>query len=955
MHVQVLGPLQVWHSDRLVDLGSSGQRALLGLLALAAGQPVSRAELVDALWGDQVPASATNMIQSRIKHLRRLLEPDRQSYGRSTVLPAVGDGYALRLPAVNFDLTRFRELCAAAAGARRHEDPRRAAALLREALQLFQGAPLADLPALAGHPKLVTVAEQRRLAQTHYGEALLAIGAVAEALPELEAAAADQPLDEALWALLITAYHAAGRRAQAFDAYHKTRRRLAEELGVDPGPKLAAAHDALLHDEEHQVVTAQTDEPLAPVGTGPDTQPALPEPVRRPVPAQLPADVGAFTGRVTQLRRLDGLLPGYGEGTERSVVVVLSGTAGVGKTALAVHWAHRVRAQFPDGQLHANLHGFDPGRSAASPADVAQAFLDALGVPPHHVPTGQQALTGLYRSLLAGRRVLIVLDNARDAEQVRPLLPGSPGCLVMVTSRNRLTSLVAADGAVPLTVDLLSTEEAHELVANRVGRDRAADESGAVNDLVSACARLPLALAIMAARAAVEPGLSLADLAGQLRANQGGLDALSGDDAAIDVRAAFSCSYQALSPPAARLFRLLGLHPGPDFGVSVVAGLAGVAAVVARSLLTELVRAHLVTPYQPDRYAMHDLLRAYAAELVESGEPEAEVRAALYRLFDHYVHTAYAAAAILNPHQDLFPLDATPGVPLDPLTGYDPALAWFTAERESLVAAVEQASAIHFHDHAWRLAWIVEDFLNRRGHWHDWVATQRVALGVGHRLDQPAVRARAHRGLARAYTRLGRFQDAHHHFRQALDGFVELGDDTGQAHTHLGISYATVGEGDHRGALRHAQQALDRYEAAGHRSGQAAALNMIGSYHTRLGDHNQALACCQRALDLYREIGDRQGEADTWDSLGYARHQLGQYREAAECYTQALGLYRDLGVRHYEADTLVKLGENQLAMGERAACRAFWQRALDLLAEIGHTSFVDYDAGEIEAALNRLG
>lgn len=962
VRLQLLGPLRAWRGDDPIDLGPVGQRAVLGLLALADGQPVSRMELVDALWGERPPPSATNIIQSRVKHLRRALEPGRRPYARSEMLPTIGDGYALELSGVDLDLARFQSLNANANAAHRRGDLRQASALLAEALQLWHGPPLADVPVLAGHPKVSGLADQRCSALARYGELLLATGAVAEALTALEQAAAEQPLDEAVWARLIHAYRAAGRRAQAFATYHQMRRRLADELGVDPGPELLAAERALLAGDDTASTAAPTPvvhvETGAPIETrGPASareRPAEADSVgrRRPRPAQLPADIAVFAGRDAHLRQLDALLAdGSDSGMARVPLCVVSGTAGVGKTALVVRWAHRVREQFTDGQLYVNLRGFDATAAPLTPAEVMQGFLDAFGLHPYQMPTSTEALTGLYRSVLADKRVLVVLDNARDAEQVRPLLPGAPGCLVLVTSRNQLASLVATEGARHISLDLLSVEESRRLLTLRLGRERIAADPDAVRQIVDACARLPLALAVVAARLATDPQLALADLAGQLQAGRGVMDALAGEDALTDVRAAFSLSYRALSEPAARLFRLLGLLPGADVTVAAAASLVGVPVATARAHVGELARAHLIAQPRPGRYRMHDLLRAYAAELAAAG-PEPERQAAVDRMYGYYLRSAHAATRLLDANQDLTePGAPEAGVTPEPLAGPTDALLWLTTERATLVRMVQQAGRRGRHAYVWQLAQALEEFLNRRGHFTDWLATQRAALAAGERLADPVVRARAHRGMARAHTRLGEHEPAYAHFTQALELFTALNDPIGQAQTLLGISFAWVGQGEHRTALAYAERALALFETAGDRYGHAAALNMIGAYLTALGDHDRALSHCRRALELNQAIGDRHGEADAWDSLGHVRHQRGEYAEAIACYWAALTAYREVGARQYEADTLAKLGESLMASGDAPGARTVWRQALGLLDELGHTAFVDCDADKIRASL----
>ncbi|HEX6682479.1 MAG TPA: BTAD domain-containing putative transcriptional regulator [Candidatus Limnocylindrales bacterium] len=612
LRIQLLGPTGAWRGDDPLDLGPAGQRAVLGLLLLASGQSLSRNEIVAGLWLDrEPPPSAANVIQTYVKHLRRMLEPDRPRRAASTVLRKVGDGYALHLPPSTVDVQCFRDHVAAAVASQRCGQLERAAESLGEALGLWHGPPLADIPALAAHPKVVALAGERQAALARYGELMIATGRAADGLPALEEAAASQPLNEAWQARLISAYHAAGQRGQAFATFHGVRRRLAEDLGVDPGPELSAAHSALLHSDDRP----------APAGS---------------VTAQLPADTPSFAGRTAELSQLDGLPP--------SSLVVISGAPGVGKTALAVRWAHRVAPRFPDGQLYLNLRGFDPGGVVMEPGDAVRWALDSLGVPANRVPSTVDAQAALYRSRLAGRRMLVVLDNARDPAQVRPLLPGTPGCLVLVTARNQLASLVAAEGAHPLPLGPLDPGDARELLAQRVGAARTAGEPAAVAEILDRCAGLPLALVIIAARAALSGNLPLAALADRLRRGGDRLDALTTGDPGTDLRAVFSWSYRSLGAGAARLFRLLGLHPGPDVSVAAAASLAAVTVCEARRLLAELVRASLAAEPAAGRYRLHDLLRAYAAEVAVSGEPRRTRRAATFRMLDHYLHSAHAAA-----------------------------------------------------------------------------------------------------------------------------------------------------------------------------------------------------------------------------------------------------------------------------------------------------------------------
>jgi tetratricopeptide (TPR) repeat protein len=684
-----------------------------------------------------------------------------------------------------------------------------------------------------------------------------------------------------------------------------------------------------------------------------------PVPARRrrlAIPAQLPPDVSAFTGRTQHLATLDKLLPSdepasdIYHGTTAVVISAIDGTAGVGKTALAVHWAHRVRDRFPDGQLYVNLRGFDPSGQAIDPAAAVRGWLDALEIPPARIPTDLDAQTALYRSLLIDKRMLVVLDNARDSAQVRPLLPGAPGCLVLITSRNQLTSLIAETAAHTLTLDLLTDQEARDLLAHRLGADRVAAEPDAVTEIITRCARLPLALTLVAAHATVRPHTGLRVLADELRNSQHRWRTLTGDDPTTDVRTVFSWSYQALAPEAARLFRLLGLHPGPDITAPAAASLTAVPTGQVQPLLTELTHANLLTEHTTGRYVLHDLLRAYARDLAHATDPDQQRRSATHRLLDHYLHATHTAARLLQPHRDpIIPIPPQPGVTPETPADYEQALTWFTAEHPVLLAAVDHAVATGFDTHTWQLAWTLTDFLNWRGHWHDQAGTGHAAVAAAGRLGDPTAQARAHRILAIAYNRLGRVDDAYTHLWHALDLYTQAGDHAGQAHTHHALGQTREQQGRHTKALHHSRQALDLYRATGDQWGQALALNAVGWDYAQLGDHQQALTYCQQALTLFQNLNDRPGQAYTWDSIGYCHHHLGQHTQAITCYQHALDLFQDLGDLYNRATALTHLGDTHHTAGNHQAARDAWQQALVILTDLDHP-----DAGQVRAKLTSL-
>jgi tetratricopeptide (TPR) repeat protein/transcriptional regulator with XRE-family HTH domain len=656
------------------------------------------------------------------------------------------------------------------------------------------------------------------------------------------------------------------------------------------------------------------------------------------VPRQLPAAVADFTGRAAELQALTRMLDDAGAAAPGTVVIsAIGGTAGVGKTALALHWAHSVVGRFGDGQVHVNLRGFDPSGTPATPAEAIRGFLGALGVPPDRIPPGPDAQAGLYRSLLTGKRMLIVLDNARDEAQVRPLLPASPGSLVLVTSRSQLSGLAAADGARLLSLDLLPPVEAVQLLTARIGADRAAAEPEAVAEIASLCACLPLALAVAAARAAARPGFPLAPLAAELRDAAGRLDALDAGNPAASVRAVFSWSYRQLGGAAARLFRLLGLHPGPDIAVPAAASLAGTDEPAARRLLRDLDRAHLITEHVPGRYAFHDLLRVYATDQAKANDSEPGRREAIGRVLDHYLHTAGHCSIVLDPAREpvaLPPLrsGAAPGRPGD----YPQAMAWFEAEHRVLLAAVTLAAGSGFDASAWQLPWAMTPYFRMRGHYQDWAAAGRTALAAATRLGDTAAQAVCSRLLATAFTDLGDYDQALHHFTVGLELYQQLGDRPGEAKSHQNLGELAEYRGRYAEALGHAEQALRLYQAIGDKAGEADALNNVGWCHGLLGDYQQARTFCQQALTVCAAHGDRRLEGASWDSLGYAEHHLGNLSEAAACYQRALGIARELGYRQLEAEILAHLGDTRHAAGDLPQARKSWQQALAIFDDLRH-------------------
>ncbi|WFE26979.1 BTAD domain-containing putative transcriptional regulator [Solwaraspora sp. WMMD791] len=927
MRFRILGPVEVVVDGRALPVNRPQERAVLAVLALDADRVVPAGRLVAALWGDRPPPSARTQVQVCVSRIRAAL----RDAGLDPALSTVAGGYRLAVDG-GCDYTEFtgcvrRARSASAAGAYAV-----AATTLRQGLALWRGSPLTGAAGAFVDAAAATLDAERLDAQELLADAELAQGRYAAAVDLLTPLAAAHPLREGLVGALMLALAGHGQQAQALALYERTRSRLCEELGVAPGDQLTRAHLRVLRQElpEQQATPARQ-----------VTRPAPATPTTgTPTPAQLPAGIPMFSGRRDALAALDALLPADPTDAPTTVVIsAIGGTAGVGKTALAVHWMHRVAHRFPDGQLYVNLRGFDPDGRGAATGEVLRGFLAALGVHPHRVPADADQQAGLYRSLMAGRRMAVLLDNARDAEQVRPLLPGAPGCLVLVTSRDRLTGLVVAEGARTLPLDLLTVAECRQLLASRVGPDRVAAEPAAVDDIVHACARLPLALAVVAARIAATPGTPLADHADELRETPAALTPFTAADPRTDVRAVFSWSYRTLDPPAARLFRLLGLHPGPEVSVAAAASLAGEPVPAVRPLLAALVEANLLTQRRLGRFDQHDLLRAYARELAVAVDSADDRDAAARRLLDHCLHTAHAADLGIDPYRlaTSAPLPKPdPAVTVLDHDGQQAALAWLRTERPVLLALVGQAADTGHDWYAWQLAATLVTFLDRQGHWHDLAACQATALAAARRDRSVAGQVQAHRGLAIAYTWWGRTADALAAYGRSLDLNRELGDREGQADAYLGLCWVCARDGDLDAALDRARSALALYRAVDSPAGQAKALNNIGWLQARRGAFDTALTCCTQALELHERHANRHGAALSLDNLGYIRHQLGEYGAAADCYERALALHRRLGDRYDEADVLVNLGETHDAAGDRAAARTAWRAALDIYTDLGH-------------------
>ena len=971
LRVGVLGPVMAWYGDQELPVGQPRQQAVLGILAMRANRVISRGELVDAVWGQDPPASAEGGIYTYVAGLRRVIEPNRSLRGPGRVLVSSGAGYVLHLVPGQPDAVAFEQDLGRARQLRKAGDAAGAVSALNSALSLWRGIAFAGVPGPFADTERVRLGELRSAAAEERADVLLALGRHEEVVPDLTAMVADHPLRERMRGLLMVALYRCGRQAEALRVFAEGRRVLAEELGIDPGGDLSRIHQQVLTMDPALSVpnglairgasgSAPSDEDAGsePAPDGGQRRPR-PEGRTTPVPAQLPLDAPGFSGRREELSILRAMLPAepgqQGPGQQDSgptvPIVVLSGTAGTGKTALAIRFGHQVAKRFPGGQLYVNLRGLDPATPPMEPAEALRLFLDALGVPPHRIPADTEGRSALFRSLLDDRQMLIVLDNARNVAQVRPLLPGAPGSLVVVTTRNELTGLVAAEGAIPLTLDVLGDVEAHEMLARRLGRARVAAEPGAADEIIAACARLPLALSIAAGRAAGRPKRPLTELAAELHDARGRLDALEAGDAVTNVRAVLSWSYDQLSEPAARMFRLLGVHPGPDISLSAAASLAGMPRAAAGAALRELARTHMVAEYLPARFTFHDLLRAYAADQAERHDPEPERRAAAHRVLDHYLHTAMAASNRFSPFRSALQLAGPqPGVLPADVTDKDQAMAWFDAEVPVLLALIAFADASDFDTHAWQIPWTLGPFFNRRGRWQDYTATQQIALAAATRLDDTLALAHAHHLLGHVQSQTGAYADADPNFRRALDEFRKLGDRANEAVVLNGLAGMLEKQERYPEALAVALDALRMLKAVGHWWTQATLENGVGWLYAHLGQYDRALTHCQRALSLHRDSGHRGGTADTLDSIGYVYLHLGDITQAKAHYTKAIEAYREIGAPFGEGNSLSGLGDALLAEGDREAARTAWRDAIVILDRLPHPL-----ADEVRAKLSGLG
>ena len=951
MRFRLLGPLEIRAGEDWRGIGAPKWRSVLATLLIHPGQIVPADVLINEVWGDAPPAKATNLISIYVLRLRRLLGDTD-----STLLVTRAPGYQLRVGPADTDAQLFETMVRDGRRALAAGDPQGAASRLAEALLLWHGSPLADVP-----PTPLVEAEAERLAGLRLDAAELRItaelacGGHAQVVPELRRLLADHPLREGLWLLLMQALDGAGRHAEALDAYGQARRAIADELGVDPGAELRQLYADMLAQDD--VGAKDSGDPPGSISAGtvtassrpPESAPALAAasvPRSVPAPAQLPADITDFTGRDDQVKHLCGLLSGASANNDLSDaganddsgavrIALVAGSGGLGKTSLAVHAAHRVRGSFPDGQLYVDLLGATPHPLPAP--DVLARFLRDLGVDGHQIPVDADERAARYRTVLAGRRVLIVLDNARDAAQVRSLLPGTASCAVLVTTRSRMPDL-ASTRLVDLNV--LDDDEALALFTRVVGDQRAAAEAEATAELLLACAGLPLAIRICAARLATRSGWTIRAMANRLRDEHRRLDELSVGDLAV--RASFQVSFASLPPSPhpdgiapADAFRLLGLWHGPSISPAAAAALFGVPEYPAADALEILVDAHLLESKTPDRYQFHDLLRVYAAERAAADLVVAERDAAIARLLTWYMRTAdSAAAAVSPPYRYNMPLDVSKVVTALSFPGTDEALAWYDSERANLIAATRQAAESGLHEIAWRLPAPLFLVFNSRGNWADCIATHRIALesvrqagnrqgeawvlnnlgnalgvtrdpeGIGHlersleirgEIGDRAGEAQAANNLADAYQWLGRTNEALDLYQRALELNREVGNRYGEGVALVNLGWTLLDLDRAEEAIDYLLQAHRTFAQIDYLDGAGYALHILGRCHLSLRQDKDALDCLQQALTSHQATGNRRRQAATLRSLGTAQSRAGLAHGARESWTQAAAIFEELG------------------------------------------------------------
>ncbi|GAA3372585.1 transcriptional regulator AfsR [Streptomyces sannanensis] len=902
----VLGPVRAWRGDEPLPSGSPQQRALLAALLLREGRTATAAELIDAVWGDEPPSQALAAIRTYASRLRKTLGPD--------TLTSESGGYAIRAGAGELDLATAQELASGAEKTRAGGDRNHARALLNQALDLWDGEPLAGVPGPYAETQRARLEEWRLQLLEARLDLDLEVGSHAEAVSELTALTAAHPLRERLRELLMLALYRSGRQAEALAVYADTRRLLAEELGVDPRPELARLQQRIL----------QADAELASPNEAP--APAVPTFVK---PAQLPATVPDFIGRASFVRELGERLA-TAEGSVMAVSA-LAGIGGVGKTTLAVHVAHAARTQFPDGQLYVDLQG--AGARAAEPETVLGAFLRALGAADSAIPDTLDERAALFRSSLDGRRILVLLDNARDAAQVRPLLPGTAGCAALITSRARMIDLA---GAHLIDLDVMSPEEALQLFTRIVGEERVTAEREAALDVVAACGFLPLAIRVAASRLAARRTWTVSVLAAKLADERRRLDELQAGDLAV--KATFELGYGQLEPAQARAFRLLGLADGPDISLAAAAAVLDLPLHDTEDLLESLVDISLLESAAPGRYRYHDLVRLYARACAERDEqPPSEREAALSRLLDFYLATAARVYAIERPGErvlDHFERTEHPGLDFDTR---EAALDWLFSESSGLLACARQSAASDNARRAADLLMAAVDIGESGAYSHQFAQAAAAVSEAAQSTDDARAEGRARTMLTHVHSVSGRFAEAEEEARRALELGLAASDPvpTGQAPNQRGI--IALYENRHADAEAHLMQALSAFRADGNKPGEASALCNLSRVHLATGRTASAVELARQGIGIYEEAdtGLALRLANGKYALGLALTSAGQTSRARAVLTEALAVFRDSRQQLWHGMTLFRLAEVHLADRKPAQAAAQAEQALSVLHGIG--------------------
>jgi DNA-binding SARP family transcriptional activator len=908
----VLGPVRAWQGATELRLGSPQQRAVLAALLVREGAQATIGELVDAVWGSgDIPESAAQTVRTYVHRLRRVLDPGLPA--AQSVIASIGDGYALTAAAGTVDLGVFRQHVADAQAAANFRDLGRAVRLLREALALWHGTALAGIPGEFAETHRVYLGKLRLAALELLMTAQLELGAATEAAAELATITAEHPYDERFRELHMTALYRSGRQAEALAVYQDCQKLLANELGIDPGPALQELHERVLRGEV----------PPAPAQQSKSTDDSS---AVRPVPAQLPADHRGFSGRKAELFET---VQNLDREAGRASVAVITGMAGVGKTTFAVHLAHRFAGRYPDGQLYLDLRGFASGAELVAPEDALRSLLEALDVPAETIPNDLAGRAAMFRTLLSGRRILLLLDNAKNAEQVRPLLPGDPTSLVLITSRDRLTSLLVTDDADLVTLDVLAPAEARTFLVGKLGARRVSAEPEAADEILKRCGRLPLAISLVAARAIVNPGFSLSAIAAELSHGEG-LDAFEDLDGA-DVRSVFSWSYHALSPESARLFRAMCPAPWPRYDLTGAASLAGLPVSETRRLIAELSRVNLITEERPGEFAFHDLVRAYGVEKAGAGDPD-ERRDALVRALNHTLYTARAAVVLLNPSRRPFPLvPLRDDVTVRPIEDHAAAWSWFAAEWPMIGTCQRLAAEAGLDEYVGQLAWTVNTYLLRSGQWAEMLSVYERALAAATRLEDEFLIATASMVAGKTETWLHRYDAADQHLSRAIAGFHAAGRTTEEAGATDSLGNLRSFQGRSAEAIVEFQKAV---ELSSDVSSRASALNNLANEYNTTGDYSVAVPICLQAVALWDGVGDQHALANGWDTLGTSHRGLGQYDEAAGCYRQAYESFRELGNRYNEARTLINYAATVEALGDCPAALGARESAIEILRDL---------------------